>query len=131
MMLRLVFKALLLTAASCASGKGLPPSVVGEWDETVAGCGDPESLNGVRITPYRIQFYEAGGDVRSVKSLSIGEVEVSADWADVNVEGADGLPAESAMTIRLAPSVDGSSLRMEMHGVAWTVVRCEASAILG
>ena len=123
-MLRSVFAVLLLTAGSCAAGDGLPPSVVGKWDQTVAGCADPESLNGVSITPHRVQFYEAGGDVRSVKRLSSGTVEVSADWADVNVEGPDGLPVESVMTIRLAPSSAGSSLTIEMRDAAWTLVPC-------
>lgn len=123
-MFRPIVAGSIVAVASCASGTALPPSVLGEWDHTLAGCADPESLNGVSITPHRIQFYEAGGNVRSVEGLSSGAVEVSAEWADVNVEGPDGLLAESAMTIRLAPSVDGSSLRMEMHDVAWTVVRC-------
>jgi len=123
-MLRLVLAILLLIVGGCAWGDGLPSSVVGEWDQTVAGCADPESLDGVSITPRRIQFYEAGGDVRSVESLSSGGVEVTADWADVNVEASDGLPAQSAITIRLIPSADGSSLRMEMRDVAWTAVRC-------
>ena len=127
MMRRTLVAGLMVAASGCWAGQSLPSSVVGEWDDTLAGCLDPDSLNGVTITGGRVQFYEAGGDVRSITRLEGGSVEATADWADVNVEGPDGLPQAASKSIRLTPSADGTRLTMEMDGASWTAVRCPAT----
>lgn len=127
MMRRAFVAGLLLAVSGCWAGQSLPSSVVGEWDDTLAGCLDPDSLNGVTITGSRVQFYEAGGDVRSITRREGGSVEAMVDWADVNVEGPDGLPQAASKSIRLTPSADGTRLTMEMDGTSWTAVRCPAT----
>ena len=123
-MLRAFLAGLLVATTGCSKGQSLPDSVIGEWDQTFAGCADPESLNGVTITTRRIQFYESGGDIRDIVKHSNGALAVLTDWSDVNVVDADVLPRVSSRAVFLAPSANGSSLTINLDGATWRFVRC-------
>ena len=114
----------LALSACAAVPDPLPLAFGGVWDLTSAACADPDGVTRLGIAGAKLQYYESGGDILSVRPDGDGSVRIDLDWWDTNDTDANERPILRRLPGKLTLSPDRSSLRVAIDGAATSYIRC-------
>lgn len=121
---------LTLALSSCATATDpLPDEFHGTWDLTHAACADQDGLSRLGITGAKLQYYEWGGDIVSVRSDAEGSASVELDWWDTSDTDANEQPIIRRRTGTLRLSSDRSALQIAIEDEAASYVRCPGAPL--
>jgi hypothetical protein len=113
--LRMLGAAVLVLASPAAASTSFPKSLQAQWTDNLANCGG-EDVGGMRVRANNIQFYEAAGTPKSIRTDEFGTIR-----AELTYRG-EGRTWTELNTFVIAK--DRASVRVTALGQAFTLKRC-------
>ncbi len=105
----------------------LPSEYLGLWAATAGACLDPDATDRMDVAADRLQFYEWGGDVVSIREKTARNVRFDADWSDVSDTDENERPIVRRKIVELRFPGDRSLLALTVDNERSDYIRCQGT----